>query len=231
MKSSRSARSLLRTHTNNTQHTQTAAGEGSSNKSTVIKSIRNLFLRASLSLSLAAHKLRSLADEVLSSDEVVNELFLVTSSSSIDSSIMEHDHERGEETSTTTTAAQGTTDNNGDSIQDSTPTWEEFDAVAEADKLRSKLPEGEEFYSGVDVWQKRRDAWTMMRPEDALIVKQRRIDGQLQLSKDNYTTIYTNLVDKGKTLKRPLNLKDTLRIINQGWISSRKWERASQGLP
>lgn len=54
-----------------------------------------------------------------------------------------------------------------------------------------------------------------------------------QIPKESYVTIYNNLVDKGRSLKanRKINLHDLIRVINAGWESEEKWERAAKGLP
>lgn len=200
-------------------------GDNSGNKRSILKTIRNLFFKASLNLSLAKSKLRQFTEEALSSDEVVNELFLVTSSSSINSSLLEPEDTE-------------TTNNQSSNIQSETqtcpelPRFSEFDAVKEADKLRT---ENVPFDQGDKVWQKRREVWLNSTEEDRLKSKQRQLDGQFvtnlnNVGKENYAIIYNSLIEKSRTLKKPMNLKDAIKVINSGWMESRKWERVSQGL-
>lgn len=257
-------------------------------KRTVLKSIRNLFVKASVNLSIAAAKLKSFAEDALSSDEIVNELFLVTSSSSVDSSLLEQQEEAaaigGEEETTnnnniinnnqatgitggseaaelsenkvgaagsdmTTNSSNevpsngvnGTNGNGNGNVtaSQSLPTFQDFDAVQEAKLLHQEEQESEQtnensdlFANGHKIWEKRRQVWLNSTSEERTKAKQRSLENSLiGVSKDNYPIIYNSLIEKQKTLKKPMNLKDALKIINAGWIASKKWERAASGMP
>lgn len=179
-----------------------------SERKNLIKSIKSYFNKISLNLSILSSKLRSFAEEVLSSDEVINELFLVSSSSSINSSLLEPEVQP--------------------IITSPEMNYQDFDSVSEADKLRTEEP----FVDGIKIWQLRRNSWLSATPEEKLIAKQKANDSVLNvIPKDSYSIIYHNLVDKQKTLKKPLNLRDAIKIINAGWINNGKWERANQGAP
>lgn len=255
-KSFRSSRSIKSNSNNQIPTNQQQQQTTSSSKKTVLKSIRNLFVKASINLSIAAAKLKSFAEDALSSDEIVNELFLVTSSSSVDSSLLEQQEaaatvannqtatgegaRTGEQAETDSRA--GTSDmtvnssnevgaNGEDGLNGvfSLPRFQDFDAVQEAQKLQK---ENEVFCEGHQVWQKRRDVWLNSTSEERNKAKQKSLENSLiGVSKDNYPIIYNSLIEKQKTLKKPMNLKDALKIINAGWIASKKWERAAQGLP
>ncbi|ODV73639.1 Gag1p CYBJADRAFT_173042 [Cyberlindnera jadinii NRRL Y-1542] len=195
-------------------------------KSGFVKAVKTLFLRASLSLSLVSHKLRQFAEDALSSDEVVNELFIVTSSSSLDPSVLEQNSPQSIADDTTSNTMTTTAMEREDS-ETNLVLWSEFDAVKEADALR----QGETpFTKGPEVWQKRRAAWTNGTREQKLQAKQRCLDNSLKLSKENYPVVYSALVERNKTLKKPMNLKDALKVINSGWIANKKWEKAALGL-
>lgn len=232
----------------------------SNSKRTVLKSIRNLFVKASVNLSIAAAKLKSFAEDALSSDEIVNELFLVTSSSSVDSSLLEQQEEAatvannhtvtGEAGAVTGAAAEVETDSragtsdmtvnssdetnsseNGLNTVHSLPRFQDFDAVQEAKKLQREQGNNVVFSDGHQIWQKRREIWQNSTSEERTKAKQKSLENSLiGVSKDNYPIIYNSLIEKQKTLKKPMNLKDALKIINAGWIASKKWERAAQGL-
>jgi hypothetical protein len=193
-------------------------------RSTILRSIKNLFLRASLSLSILSHRLRQFAEEALSSDEVVNELFLVTSSSSVDLSVLEQSPAQSPPEDTTSNTVTMTLDK--EDTKD-VVAWPDFDAVQEAQQLRV---EGEPFINGRNVWDKRRAAWTAGTREEKLVAKQRAVDNSLTVPKENYPVVYSSLVERNKTLKKPMNLKDALNVINAGWLANKKWERAAQGL-
>lgn len=193
------------------------------------RGLKQLFLRASLGLSVLSHKLRQFAEEALSSDEVVNELFMVTSSSSVSPSLLEQPSPIPEDTTsqTATTAQAGLSEEPGAQSEEATLLWSDFDSVGEAEKLRvDDVP----FSSGSSVWERRRAAWTRGTRQERLVAKQRAVDGALAVPRENFPVIYASLVERNRTLKKPMNLKDALRVINAGWLANKKWERASQGL-
>lgn len=255
-KSYRSSRSL-KSNSHNHIPTTTQGNTTSGTRRTVLKSIRNLFVKASINLSIAAAKLKSFAEDALSSDEIVNELFLVTSSSSVDSSLLEQQEEAaaaaaaeanrsatagalgGSEVAETDSRA-GTSDmtvnssneaNGGNENKPPLPTFQEFDAVQEAKKLQRESGSEDLFVDGHKVWQMRRGIWLNSTSEERTRAKHKSLENSLVgISKDNYPIIYNSLIEKQKTLKKPMNLKDALKIINAGWIASKKWERAAQGL-
>lgn len=89
---------------------------------------------------------------------------------------------------------------------------------------------------GETIWEFRRKRWlsTNLTGDDYKEKIQQRLDS-LSIShvpKESYSKIYTNFVDKGKLLKeeKKLNLGDLIKIINAGWISEEKWQRAAKGL-
>lgn len=257
-KSYRSSRSL-KSNSHNHIPTTTQGNTTSGTRRTVLKSIRNLFVKASINLSIAAAKLKSFAEDALSSDEIVNELFLVTSSSSVDSSLLEQQEAAAAAAATAaeanksatagglggseaaeTDSRAGTSDmtvnssneaNGGNETKPPLPTFQEFDAVQEAKKLQRESGSSDIFVDGHKIWQMRRDIWLNSTSEERTRAKHKSLENSLVgISKDNYPIIYNSLIEKQKTLKKPMKLKDALKIINAGWIASKKWERAAQGL-
>ncbi|KAH3683746.1 hypothetical protein WICPIJ_005265 [Wickerhamomyces pijperi] len=198
----------------------------STGKRSILRSIRNFFFRATLNISMAKYKIRQLAEEVLSSDEVVNELFLVTSSSSVNSSLLEQ--EDTETTNNQSTNIIPATEHSDNSL----PNFKDFDAVSEANTLRDP---DTPFVQGDKIWSKRREIWLNSTEDDRVRTKQRQLDGQQvtnlnNVGKENYAIIYNSLIEKSKTLKKPMNLKDAIKVIDSGWTAAKKWERATQGL-
>lgn len=85
---------------------------------------------------------------------------------------------------------------------------------------------------GINLWEYRRNKW--LQCNDSNKLKNRLKETSISyIPKDSYVQIYTNLIDKNKTLKddKHINLLDLLKIINAGWIAEDKWERAARGLP
>lgn len=85
---------------------------------------------------------------------------------------------------------------------------------------------------GSTLWEYRRSKWlyTENPSQVAERIKNSNID---HLPNDCYPKLYTQLVEKGKTLRmdKKLNLSDVVKIINVGWIVEEKWDRAAKGLP
>lgn len=80
---------------------------------------------------------------------------------------------------------------------------------------------------GDTLWNYRREKWLVSS-------NPRQLNNYFdEIPKDNYVKIYSNLVEKGKSLKpeMQLNLGDLMKVINAGWIAEAKWERAAKGLP
>lgn len=83
---------------------------------------------------------------------------------------------------------------------------------------------------GQILWEYRRSLW-LKSPKGATVT-----GGSLffdQVPQESYVKIYNNLVEKGRALKpdRRINLHDLIRVINAGWESEEKWDRAAKGLP
>lgn len=91
---------------------------------------------------------------------------------------------------------------------------------------------------GEILWEYRRAKWLSYgRVSEAAIeekVNQRREEASIKhIPKELYPRIYSNLVDKGKTLKddKRLNLEDLMEVVNEGWKKEERWVRAAEGLP
>ncbi|PVH13778.1 uncharacterized protein CXQ87_001896 [Candidozyma duobushaemuli] len=88
------------------------------------------------------------------------------------------------------------------------------------------------------LWEYRRSKWLSYGrvSEQAIAekVNQRREEASIKhIPKELYPRIYTNLVDKGRTLKddKRLNLEDLVEVVNEGWKKEERWTRAAEGLP
>ncbi|QWU87990.1 hypothetical protein CA3LBN_002255 [Candidozyma haemuli] len=91
---------------------------------------------------------------------------------------------------------------------------------------------------GEILWEYRRSKWLSYGrvSEQAIAekVNQRREEASIKhIPKELYPRIYTNLVDKGRTLKddKRLNLEDLVEVVNEGWKKEERWTRAAEGLP
>lgn len=91
--------------------------------------------------------------------------------------------------------------------------------------------------NGELMWRHRRAKWLALGlPRDETDAKVAQRAQQLSLkhiSRDMYPRIYRDFVDKLKPLKadKRINLEDLVAVINAGWISDERWERAANGLP
>lgn len=89
---------------------------------------------------------------------------------------------------------------------------------------------------GQMLWAYRRTKWlTLNASEEDIAAKLEERYAKLSLKhvpKESYAVIYSNFVDKSKPLKadKRINLEDLVEVINAGWISEDKWERAAKGL-
>lgn len=104
-----------------------------------------------------------------------------------------------------------------------------FDTVAECDRLRKQSPGP--FCRGYEIWQRRRALW--LRPTGSqakLRESEARREVFATIPPNYYTRIYKRLVMDNKPLREPMNLQDAIQIINAGWIETRKWEDAANGL-
>ena len=83
---------------------------------------------------------------------------------------------------------------------------------------------------GTALWEYRRKRW--LRELDPTRKRDLARTSIEHIPKDSYVKIYTNLVDKGRSLKedKRLNLGDLVKIIDAGWVAEEKWERAAKGL-
>lgn len=83
---------------------------------------------------------------------------------------------------------------------------------------------------GEILWEYRRNQWTNGNVDQTKIAASRLFFDQIP--KDSYVKVYSNLVDKGRSLRpdRRINLFDLMKIINAGWVAEEKWERAAKGL-
>lgn len=85
---------------------------------------------------------------------------------------------------------------------------------------------------GETLWNYRRTKW-LHTDKTAEELEDRISCNQIEeLPQELQVKIYTNLVNKGKVLKKDkeLNLQDLVVIINAGWEAEDKWERAAKGL-
>lgn len=110
-------------------------------------------------------------------------------------------------------------------------TYDNFDAVAECNKLRQRSDKP--FVGGPKIWEKRRKLWC--EPSvSAEEIAHRRENGRGvfdAIPEAYHTSVYKKLVVDNKPLKEPLNLSHAMKVINAGWIDTKKWANAGKGLP
>lgn len=134
-------------------------------------------------------------------------------------------------------AAEG--EEQGDCDEAKEVTFKNYNAVAECAKLQKKfVAENKPFCGAGEVWERRRALW--VQPTDAEVdrderqrrrdERQRRRDVFATIPKSFYTRIYRNLVLDDKPLRESMNLQDALKVVNAGWIETKKWENAAKRL-
>lgn len=200
---------------------------GSTGSGNWLRSMKNSVMKLS-------HKFKQLADEVLSSDELAAELFVVYSSSSSDSAGYSGRSSAADQDVTSNSNVNNNTNINGLIESNTNPTdvtdislpskpvvFGDFNSVEIANRLRK---EDEPFVDGPLIWEKRRQAWLCSDTCGASTkpAKSRKSCTLHNISKESYPTVYKHLIEKEKTLKRPMNLQDAVEVINAGWLSSKK---------
>lgn len=102
------------------------------------------------------------------------------------------------------------------------------------DASKSTLREtGSQINLGEILWEYRRSKWLATNSKGESRAKEHMHELSIaHVPKNSYVRIYNNLVDKGRLLKndKRINLRDLIKIINAGWISEERWERAAKGL-
>lgn len=88
---------------------------------------------------------------------------------------------------------------------------------------------------GETLWELRRTKWLATTDDVDVAAKMEELAAKLSIKhipKELYPRIYSSFVEKSRPLKadRRINLEDLVNIINAGWISEEKWERAAKGL-
>lgn len=167
--------------------------------------IKRKLIRVGVKLSLLFSKARLIADATLSSDEIEDQLF---DSSSVGSSVLD-------------------------------PSISEEQEMPEniIQEECAKMREIEEpFVSGEVLWERQRRQW--LSPLNQSVQAQRDLEKRKD-SQDlkhlvdlkDYAMVYDTLVLKGRKLKRPMNLRDLLKVVNAGWTEHKNWDRAAKGLP
>lgn len=116
-----------------------------------------------------------------------------------------------------------------DEEEEEVQTFENFNSIAECVKLRNEC--GEPFYQANEIWERRRGLWTQPAEENTnLAESQRNRHMFASIPHNYYSRIYKKLVLDEKPLREPLNLQDALKVINAGWVETKKWENAAKGL-
>lgn len=95
--------------------------------------------------------------------------------------------------------------------------------------IEDKKPPGME--EGGLSWGQRRIQW--LQPGIGVEVKKRQDRGKLvhldNYHQDMYLEIYKNLVVKGRSLRRGLNMEDGFKVIHRGWEADGMYDRIAKG--
>lgn len=88
---------------------------------------------------------------------------------------------------------------------------------------------------GEMLWEYRRRKWLTVDANEDIAAKISQRAAELSIKhipRESYPRLYLNFVEKSKPLRanRRINLEDLVEVINAGWISEDKWERAAKGL-
>lgn len=219
------------------------------------------FRKLSLEWNLFVLKLRSISDEVFLTDEVVENLFDEEENdfdrparsridkSAEDTFIASYKHfksldKMAEHFQSSNDVRSSTTDESKSfTLQDIIRQSESEGDVAYSDldicKLRQEFEAGSTDSNtlnsscaniGITLWEYRRKKWLRdLDPSKSRDATRTSIE---HIPKESYVKIYTNLVEKGRTLKQDkrLNLSDLITVIDAGWIAEERWERAAKGL-
>lgn len=90
---------------------------------------------------------------------------------------------------------------------------------------------------GYRLWKERRNAWLTPHPEYLQEMKEKEEAGEdgiqepessetakfEDIPEEGYPMVYERLVDKTKTLKKPLNLAFVLKVMKAGWVATGQW--------
>lgn len=107
------------------------------------------------------------------------------------------------------------------------------ESTTDASKSTLRDEAGNPINIGETLWEYRRSKWLTTDAEGKARAKEHLHQLSIaHIPKHSYARIYNNLVDKGRLLKddKRLNLSDLIKVINAGWISEERWERAARGV-
>lgn len=137
--------------------------------------------------------------------------------------------ERSTENDRSSRSGQEADEEDGDNDEGETESFRKFDPVAECDRLRSES--SEPFCRGNEVWEHRRALWLRPTVSRTKVEESKaRREAFEKIPQKYYTRVYKRLVMDNRPLREPMNLQDAIKIINAGWIETRKWEDAANGL-
>ncbi|ODV84311.1 hypothetical protein CANARDRAFT_201185 [[Candida] arabinofermentans NRRL YB-2248] len=203
---------------------------------------KRTLLKFSYNCSSFFHRLKLISEACLESDQITDQLFNSSSSSSsskqemikpitivnkrnplLDDKISNNDDHT---TSTSMTSRQTT------SITVPTET-----SPREDDNDDVQVDENTSFINGELLWEQRNAAWLEPSPENSTLEGKLKLQRRLKeqelkhhVMANHYHIVYKNLVINGKSLKKPMNLKDLIKVIEAGWNWTKVFERAAQGV-
>ncbi|ODQ83012.1 hypothetical protein BABINDRAFT_5888 [Babjeviella inositovora NRRL Y-12698] len=185
-------------------------------------SLGAFFYRTKLAIVTVLSSIRTVAQEVLSSDELESEYFESVSTEHSHTPKMSH----SPMASNTNVTLNVQIDNDEEDTLDMEP-------------LRAKLEQNGPFIDGHKLWEKRRKVWVTPKantPEGRFDphklryqLRKRQIDLN-NIPKDKHVQIYEILVENNKRLKNPMPLKDAVKLIDLGWVADKTWENATNSL-
>lgn len=86
---------------------------------------------------------------------------------------------------------------------------------------------------GEMLWEHRRERWLAATPDGASPADRAQHSSLKHIPRDLYPRLYRDFVLKSRPLRadKRINLEDLVLVIDAGWASEDKWERAAKGLP
>ncbi|GME83620.1 unnamed protein product [Ambrosiozyma monospora] len=95
----------------------------------------------------------------------------------------------------------------------------------------------EPFIGGEELWKLQNEEWLKPSPENATLEGKHKLQQRLSnmelrkyVATKDYYIVYKNLVINNRSLKKPMNLRDLLNVVEAGWTWTRVFEKAGRGV-
>ncbi|GMG41688.1 unnamed protein product [Ambrosiozyma monospora] len=95
----------------------------------------------------------------------------------------------------------------------------------------------EPFIGGEELWKLQNQEWLKPSPENSTLEGKHKLQQRLSslelrkyVATKDYYIVYKNLVINNRSLKKPMNLRDLLNVVEAGWTWTRVFEKAGRGV-